>query len=306
MNNFFRRLVVLAAVQYRISQTEYPSSNDPNRPYSTFDAENNQHIRHLTPPFGDFIARTTKYNLEYLELLQEQNLFPTLSPPQIEIITDVIISKLHTINDPKKEYIQFIKYLKKKSSQQLKVDLALASIMGIAGDLAPTNIPEYSGEVNAVVDGKKIKILDIDNLGLEIEPLEFFLYGVNAFESSLEFLKNDDLKKIALLRLQKIFPQKTSEEIKTIFDEKITLIKQATTDPVIKAFFENQDNYDKILKLQNGEISIDQISPLKVRKWLITMSQFNDKVFEIMDDVAQSLSVNSAQSLLSTEQRLEL
>ena len=36
------------------------------------------------------------------------------------------------------------------------------------------------------------------------------------------------------------------------------------------------------------------------------MSQFNDKVFEIVDHVAQSLSVNSAQSLLSTEQRLEL
>ncbi len=274
------------------------SSHDPHRNYSSINNESNEHIRLLTPPFGDFTARTTKYNLEYLTFLQKQNLFLTLLPPQIKTITnDAIISILHTINDPEKEYIQFIKHLKKKSSQQLKDDLALASIMGVAGDLAPTNTPEYPGEVNAVVYGKKIKILDIDSLSLEIEPLEFFLYGLDAFETNLQSLEDDDLKKIALLRLQKIFPQKTKAEIETIFGEKIKLIKQATTNRVIESFFKNQDNYNQILDLQDGEITINQISSQEVINWLNEMSIFNQKALMLESIQYHQLSSANAKPL---------
>ncbi len=297
MNKFLLGLFVLTSA----------SSHDPDRTYSSINKESNEHIRLLTPPLGDFIARITKSNLECLTFLQKQNLFLTLLPPQIKTITnDAIISILHTINDPEKEYIQFIKHLKKKSSQQLKNDLALASIMGVAGDLAPTNTPEYPGEVNAVVYDKKIQILDIDNLSLEIEPLEFFLYGVDAFKTSLQSLEDDDLKKIALLRLQKIFPQKTKAEIKTIFDEKIELIKQATTNPVIESFFKNQDNYNQILDFQDGKITINQISSQEVINWLNKMSIFNQKTLMLESIQYHQLSSANAKPLSSEPKILEL
>ncbi len=297
MNKFLLGLFVLTSA----------SSHDPDRTYSSINKESNEHIRLLTPPLGDFTARITKSNLECLTFLQKQNLFLTLLPPQIKTITnDAIISILHTINDPEKEYIQLIKHLKKKSSQQLKNDLALASIMGVAGDLAPTNTPEYPGEVNAVVYGKKIKILDIDNLSLEIEPLEFFLYGVDAFETSLQSLEDDDLKKIALLRLQKIFPQKTKAEIKTIFDEKIELIKQATTNRVIESFFKNQDNYNQILDFQDGKITINQISSQEVINWLNEMSIFNQKTLMLESIQYHQLSSANAKPLSSEPKILEL
>ena len=298
MNKFLLGLFVLTSA----------SSHDPDRTYSSINEKSNEHIRLLTPPLGDFTARITKSNLECLTFLQKQNLFLTLLPPQIKTITnDAIISILHTINDPEKEYIQFIKHLKKKSSQQLKNDLALASIMGVAGDLAPTNTPEYPGEVNAVVVyDKKIQILDIDNLSLEIEPLEFFLYGVDAFKTSLQSLEDDDLKKIALLRLQKIFPQKTKAEIKTIFDEKIELIKQATTTPVIESFFKNQDNYNQILDFQDGKITINQISSQEVINWLNEMSIFNQKTLMFESIQYHQLSSANAKPLSSEPKILEL
>lgn len=298
MNKFLLGLFVLTSA----------SSHDPDRTYSSINKKSNEHIRLLTPPLGDFTARITKSNLECLTFLQKQNLFLTLLPPQIKTITnDAIISILHTINDPEKEYIQFIKHLKKKSSQQLKNDLALASIMGVAGDLAPTNTPEYPGEVNAVVVyDKKIQILDIDNLSLEIEPLEFFLYGVDAFKTSLQSLEDDDLKKIALLRLQKIFPQKTKAEIKTIFDEKIELIKQATTNRVIESFFKNQDNYNQILDFQDGKITINQISSQEVINWLNEMSIFNQKALMLESIQYNQLSSANAKPLSSEPKILEL
>ena len=286
MKKFILGLFVLTS-KYQISQTQSASSRDPDRPYSSINTKSNKHIRLLNPPFGDFIAKITQSNLECLTFLQKQGLLLTLLPPQIEIITpNAIISRLHTIKDLEEEHTKFIEHLKK--NPQLKNDLALASIMGVAGDLAPTNTPEYPGEINAVVDGNKIKILDIDNLGLEIDPLELFVYGVDAFKTSLQSLENADLKKIALLRLQKIFPQKTKAEIKTIFDKKIELIKQATTDPVIKSFFENQDNFYQIIQSQDGVISIDP----KAREWIEKISEFNIKVLELWKEIIPSSTFN--------------
>ncbi|NBR95528.1 MAG: hypothetical protein EBT55_04395 [Proteobacteria bacterium] len=66
MNKLLLGLFVLTS-QNQISQTQSASSNDPDRPYSTFDTESNEHKRLLTPPFGDFIARITQYNLESLK-----------------------------------------------------------------------------------------------------------------------------------------------------------------------------------------------------------------------------------------------
>ncbi len=282
-------------------------SKDEYRPYSQVDIENEKYIKQIHE--NPFPAIVTKHNLELLELLQKEDYVPSLKPPEIEITNKEIISKLHKYDDLEEETAKILRLI--RESQQVRQDLAIASVLGAAGDLSPNDMPQSAGEINMVVAKKnrdevqdEVQIVDIDNPNLEIEPVEFFLYTLDSFKFALELLQNDTIKTKSLERLKKIFPKQ--KNIEEIFYQKLQLIQEAITDSKIRSFFEDEENYDKILKLQNGEISIDQISPSKVRKWLIKMSQFNDKVFEIVDDVAQSLSVNSAQSLLSTEQRLEL
>lgn len=276
-------LVALAVLASRLQAKPVPVQ-DPDRPHSLIDQEANRYIKILEKPFGDFIRRTLEYNLEAFELLEGKGLLTKLSPPQITKITDEeVVSVLNHVN-PKHDYGQFITLLQKQSALQVKVDLALASVLGVAGDLAPTNIPESKGEVNAKVtkDGR-VQILDIDDLGLEIEPMELFLYGVDSFKVALEFLKNPDLKAIALQRLKKIFPNHNSEILQAIFDKKIRLLQEAVENKSISDFFQNPDNIDLIRQIQDSESLEEQQSKLQELKktspnthqWLMEVKEFN-------------------------------
>ncbi len=285
-NRFLFGLVVLAAqLEKNKSGAKILPIDDPDRTYSCQDKEAGQYIKKIDGSFDDFPAAITKYNLEALEYLQKKGWFSQLLLPEIKITQNAIVSKLFPV-DAKNDYENFVSFFEKEFALQVKVDLALASILGIAGDLAPTNIPESKGEVNAqVTENGQVQILDIDDLGLEIEPMEFFLYGVDSFKVALEFLKNPDLKKISLQRLKKIFPNKKDEDLDVIFNEKIELLQKVIKDEKISIFFQNPDNIDLIRQIQDSETREEQsqaLQKLKVESkethdWLLSMQEFNNK-----------------------------
>lgn len=283
----------LFALAYQLEAKEV-SIKDEDRPYSFRDEEEKQYIKRIDGPFDRLYAAITRYNLEAFKFLKDKDLLQEMLPPQIIKITDKeVVSVLKHVN-PKHDYGKFISRLKQESASQVKVDLALASVLGVAGDLAPINIPESKGEVNAQVtkDGR-VQILDIDDPGLEIEPMEFFLYGTNSFETALGFLKNPDLKAIALQRLKNIFPNKKDEDLDVIFNEKIELLQKVIKDKSISDFFQNPDNIDLIRQIQDPETSEEQQQKLqelekkspKTYNWLIEIQKFNNKFNQFVGNV---------------------
>ncbi len=282
----FGLFVLAAQLEKNKSGAEILPIDDPDRTYSYQDKKARQYIKKIDGSFGDFQAAITKYNLEALEYLQKKGWFSQLLLPEIKITQNAIVSKLFPV-DAKNDYENFVSFFEKEFALQVKVDLALASILGIAGDLAPTNIPESKGEVNAqVTENGQVQILDIDDLGLEIESMELFLYGTNSFKVALEFLKNPDLKAIPLQRLKKIFPNNKPEMLQAIFDEKIRLLQEAVEDENISAFFQNLDNIYLIRQIQNSETPEEQQQKLQelekespnTHKWLIEIQKFNNKL----------------------------
>lgn len=210
------------------------------RPYSTVYAS--EHHKNIAD--RPLVAKIVTANLGFLKYLNRKK-FINIRPPDIKRIRPTeIVSEFNNF-DPKEEEKNVLNFLKGKDSESQRVSLALLSLLGI-GDFAPSIFevdgpPEHGG-VNMIMteNEKNLQIIDIDNLGLEIDLQEPLLYRLEAFKKAFEILdKNPNLLKKAQKRLKYIYPEWSKENIETLFSTRISLIKEIIADPAV-AYFEKK------------------------------------------------------------------